>query len=128
MWSFVIGAVLGGIYILLAVMRVLSPPSTKLLVITDLLFTAAAALLNFLFALARTNGRIRGYVLAAELAAFLLLFLTVGKLLQKSAFVIRSLFCKMIGVITSPVRHFLCRLQDRFTKKCRNLLRKSKKN
>lgn len=126
-WSFAMGAVLAALYTILAIMRVLSPPGTRQLVVTDVLFMAAAALVNFLFALSQTYGRIRGYVLAAELTAFFLLYLTAGRLLCRSAFQIQAFCRRAVGFLTAPLRRVQGVLREKLVGKCRKMLRIGKK-
>ncbi len=128
LWSFVLGAVLGVIYTLLAIARAWSPPSPRQWIVGDLLFMAIAAMLNFLFALSQTYGRIRGYVLAAELVTFFLLYGTVGRLLCRSTLRIRSLCEQTVTWMTAPFRRQWHTLRKKLAKKCRKMLRNGKKS
>ena len=127
LWAFVMGAGLGGVYIVLSVMRILSPPGDKQLLVTDILFVIVGALVNFLFALSQTYGRIRGYVIAAELLSFLVLYYTVGKLLCKSAFRIRDIFLRLWKRLTEPVTKVLHKVMDLLVKKWGKMMQKGKK-
>ncbi len=126
--SFALGAVLAGIYTIIAVLRTLSPPGKWLLFFTDILFMLIAAFLNFMFALSCTNGMIRGYSLAAQLIAFCALYLTVGRLIKKSSFLIRNILQKTWQRITLPVRSVCRRIFSSVLIKCKKVLKKLKKN
>ncbi len=128
LWSFVLGAILAAIYTIMAVLRTLSPPGKWLLFFTDVLFVLAAAFLNFLFALSGTGGMIRAYSVFAQLAAFCVLYFTVGRLIKKSSFVISSLLHKAFHRAVSPVVYIGRRMFDFIQKKCKILLKKFKKN
>ena len=127
LWSLVMGAVLAAGYTVLAAARILSPPGRRQLFWSDFLFMAAAALLNLLFALAQTYGRIRGYVLAAELTSFFLLYGTVGRLVCRSIFVLKKLVMHIWERLTAPLRRVCGGLGENLVKKCRKMLPFSKK-
>ncbi|MBQ9460813.1 MAG: spore cortex biosynthesis protein YabQ [Clostridia bacterium] len=128
LWSFVLGGIIAGIYTIMAVLRTLSPPGKWLLFFTDILFMLAAAFLNFLFALSCTQGMIRGYSLAAQLIAFCVLYLTVGRFIKRSSFVIADFLHRTWHKVTSPVVSFSVRVFREIAKKCKKLLKKTKKN
>lgn len=127
LWSFLIGAILAAIYTLFAVLRELSPPGKILLFLSDVLFTVIAAAINFVFALSQTNGRIRGYSILAQAAAFLLLYHTAGLFLKRSAGRIRDFIQRLYRTLTSPVFRALGRVRAFFMWKCQKLLKKIKK-
>ena len=100
--SFGLGAVLAAVYTVIAVLRTISPPDKRQLFVTDMLFMLLAGLLNFLFALSQTSGMIRAYSVAAQTAAFALLYGTVGRLVRNSSFVICSFIKRLWKRITKP--------------------------
>ena len=81
--AFLMGAVICAGYIIVSVLRKLSPPGKTALFISDTIWMLSAAVINFLFAVSQTDGKIRFYVLTAELGSFLVIWFTVGKLLLK---------------------------------------------
>ena len=83
LWSFMLGAAVTVIYILVEVAREISPPNNILIFAEDLIFSFIVSALNFFFALARTQGYIRWYVIAAQIIVFVLVYFTLGKLLKK---------------------------------------------
>ena len=127
LWSAVIGAVLAAVYTVFAVIRELSPPGRIQLFLTDFLFMVIAAMINFVFALSRTNGRIRGYSVLAQAAVFFLLYLTAGVFIKRSAKTIK-VFCEArFSKLSAP----FVTVYDRFLlfirQKCQILLKKIKK-
>lgn len=117
LWSFVLGAVIAAIYIAMSAWRILTPLSKATIFITDFLFMICSALLNFLFALTVTNGKIRGYVLLAELISFLVLYLTLGRLICKSVYVIRDVLKKAFKKMVYPLTVFREKIKEAVTKK-----------
>ena len=104
LWSFLIGIILSAVYIVLVLWRVISPQGRLLLFVTDLMFVVFASIVNFLFALIETDGRIRGYVLFAEVVSFAVFYLTVGRLLIKSAFAIRNFVKRTAERLYKPLK------------------------
>jgi len=83
LWSFVLGAAVTVTYIFMEVAREISPPCKLLVFAEDITFTFIVSALNFFFAVARTHGYIRWYVIAAQIIVFVLIYFTLGKLLKK---------------------------------------------
>lgn len=83
LWSFAIGAALTIIYIITDTAREISPPDKIMLFAEDMLFTLIVSAVNLFFAIARTQGYIRWYVITAQVISFLAIYFTVGKLLKK---------------------------------------------
>ncbi len=127
LWSFLIGVILAAVYTVFAVLRELSPPGRVLLFLSDVLFTAIAAAVNFVFALSQTHGKIRGYSLLAQAAAFFLLYLTAGRFIKHSAGRIRDAFQRAVGRISAPVFKAVRGAEAVFCGKCQKLLKKIKK-
>lgn len=127
LWSFLIGGVLAAIYTVIAVIREISPPGRVLLFVTDFLFMFTAAMINFAFALSQTNGRIRGYSLFAQAAAFFLLYFTVGAFVKRSAGAIRSFVLRLSEAVLRPALSLYGRIYAFAASKCRKLLKKTKK-
>lgn len=83
LWSFMLGAGVTVIYIFMEVTREISPPNKLLVFMEDMLFTLIVSALNFFFAVARTHGYIRWYVIAAQIMVFVPVYFTAGKFLKK---------------------------------------------
>lgn len=127
LWSFLIGAVLAAVYTVFAVIRELSPPGKILLFLSDMLFTFIAAMINFVFAVSMTNGRIRAYSLLAQGAAFFLLYFTAGVFIKRSAKGISGFLRRQFSKITSPITTVSDRALLNVRQKCQILLKKIKK-
>lgn len=127
LYAMLIGVLLAGSYTVFGMLRTASPPGKILLFVYDLLFTGIGALINFLFALSQTHGRIRGYVLLAELLTFVPLYLTVGRLLRHST----DWLCRIVSAaaawLTAPFQRFSQSLAEAAKAKGRFLLKKIKK-
>lgn len=83
LWSFVLGAVLAVIYIIIVAVRTISPPGRVHLFISDFLFMTATGLLNFIFAVSQTEGSVRYYTIIAEIISFSLFYFTIGRMIKK---------------------------------------------
>lgn len=127
LWSFVLGAVLTAVYIVVIVIRELSPPNKFSLMVSDILLMVFAAFVNFLFAAALTNGIVRFYTIFAECVSFALIYFTIGRFLKKSAALIFKILCKMYHFVYDPVCNLIRKLTFRLKKKCKIILKKIKK-
>ncbi len=96
LWSFAMGAALTVIYIITDTARELSPPGKFMIFAEDMLFTFIVSTANLLFAIARTQGYIRWYVVTAQLISFIAIYFTVGRLLKRILKAVMKLvkFCK----------------------------------
>ena len=70
-------------YTLICAVRVVSPPSRLQLFIGDVLFMLIAAMLNTLYAISQTEGKVRLYVIAAEIIAYVILYFSIGRFMIK---------------------------------------------
>ncbi len=93
--AFILGIALSLMYIVICVVRKLSPPGRKELFFGDIVWMIFVSLVNFLFAVSQTDGRIRFYSAAAEIMAFILLWLTAGRLLLKGTDAVKSFIWKL---------------------------------
>lgn len=76
-----IGVVLGVLYDLFRILRLLTKPPARRIFFEDLLYFALAAALTQLLALPVSHGRVRLFHLLALLLGFALYYLTAGRLL-----------------------------------------------
>lgn len=128
LWSFVLGAVLAAVYTVAALIKVLSPPTKIQLFVGDVLFMVFAAILNFLFATALTEGNVRFYTVFAELVSFLAIYLTVGRILKKIINTVYKWISAFFRKITAPLTAFSARLSSSLRKKYSFMLKKVKKS
>ena len=83
LWSFVLGAAVTVIYIFMEVTREISPPGKVLVFAEDMIFSFIVSAMNLFFAIARTYGYIRWYVIAAQIIVFAAVYFTIGKFLKR---------------------------------------------
>ena len=83
LWAFLLGAIIEILYTLICAVRVVSPPTRLQLFIGDVLFMLIAAMLNTLYAISQTEGKVRLYVIAAEIIAYVILYFSIGRFMIK---------------------------------------------
>ena len=93
LWSFALGAGLTVIYIFMDSARELSPPDKIVIFAEDMIFSFIVSAVNLFFAIARTQGYIRWYVITAQVISFILIYFTVGKLIKN----IYKIFTKYVA-------------------------------
>jgi len=106
--SLVLGGIVTGIYLLMEVMREISPPNKIILFAEDMLFTLIVCGLNLFFAIACTQGYIRWYVLAAQITVFAVIYFTLGRLLKKIVKSILNFILLCSGKIKGFFREYVC--------------------
>lgn len=126
--AFGAGAVIAAVYIIIACVRAVSKPDKILLFFEDLLFSLFAGAVSFIFSLGTSGGQLRGYTIVAELTAFFALYLTLGKLLVRSADRISRMICSFVNWIISPVKKSLGKIISAITAKLNKIYRKMHKN
>lgn len=114
-------------YIIIAVIRILSPPSKLQLFVSDVAFMLFAAVLTFLFATAFTEGNVRFYTIFAELTSFLIIYLTIGRFIKKVTKAVYHWLCCFFFKITKPFRTLLKKICSFLIGKIRIMLKKAKK-
>lgn len=88
LWAFVLGAGIWLLWLLVGVIKAVSPPGRIELFVSDMILTMVVIVVNFLYAAAKTESRIRLYVIIAELVSFLLLHFLIGKRLKRFIYLI----------------------------------------
>ncbi|MDD6488193.1 MAG: spore cortex biosynthesis protein YabQ [Clostridia bacterium] len=127
LWSFVLGIIVALIYTVISVIRVISPPSKIQLFVGDVLFMVFSALLNFLFAVAFTEGNLRFYTIFAELISFFAIHLTLGRVAKKTAHIIFRFISAILRKISYPVIKLINAFLSFLREKCSVMLKKAKK-
>ncbi len=127
LWSFALGAVISAVYIVIVVVRELVPPKEIRLFVGDVLFMVFAALMNFIFAAALTNGMVRFYTIFAEIICFGLMYMTIGRLLKNSAAFLYQIICRIYHLVGSFISNVIIKKCVFFIKKCKIVLKKAKK-
>ncbi|MBR2176507.1 MAG: spore cortex biosynthesis protein YabQ [Clostridia bacterium] len=98
-WAFLLGAALEIVYFAMIILRTASPPGKIAVFVGDTLYMLFVALLNFLFAVSQTEGKIRLYVIFAECLSFGLLYFTVGRWLKQ-------LFASLVSAAMGAIHRF----------------------
>ena len=101
--AFGAGAVLALMYTVLSCIRAVSKPGKKLLFAGDLLFALLAGAISYIYSLGTSGGQLRAYAIAAEIAAFFALYLTLGRLLTHGAEGLVRLTGRLAGRIMVPL-------------------------
>lgn len=78
--SFSLGLVLGVFYDLFRVANLFSKPTHRRIFIQDVFYFVISGIVTFLFMLVVNSGEIRFYIIAGEVAGFLLYHFTFGRL------------------------------------------------
>ena len=125
--SFVLGAVLFAVFMVIELINIAAPPGKIRLFVSDMLFMLFAAVLNFLFALSQTKGNIRGYSVFAQIVIFCVLYFTLGKLIKRLSVLIFSGITCCFNKVYLPTAVFLSSCTGFFVKKLKNFLKKIKK-
>ncbi len=79
LWAFLLGLGISVLYTAISIIRTLSTPSKIQLFISDTLFMIIVSLLNVIFSISQTEGKIRFYVIAAELISFIIWYISVHR-------------------------------------------------
>ncbi len=121
LWSLVLGTAIVCIYIIIEVIREFSPPKRLMIIAEDIIFMGIAAALNFFFALSMTHGYIRAYVLLGQMISFLLIYLTVGKLLKSLAgYCVRFISFGAVK-ISAPLKKLLKNISSHMSVKAKKI-------
>lgn len=120
LYALIGGAALCLVYDLIRAVRANTAKRKILETAVDIVYWIAAAFATFLFLLARTNGEIRGYAIAAEFAGFIVMRKTMSRLIFPAlSFVARTAF-RLFGA----VRHALKAVFDKISVFSSRLFRK----
>lgn len=118
LWAFLLGAVIEILYTLFAAIRTVSPPTKLQLFISDVIFMMTAAILNTLFAISQTEGKIRLYVIAAEIISYIILYFTVSRFLIKGLSAAICFLLRIMDVIFGKIQNRCIKIISYFKKKC----------
>lgn len=100
------GLIIGILYDVLRVVRILLSFSKIATYVTDFLFSVLSAVMTFLFCLSVTNGEVRLYIILGEFIGFSVFYLSFGtvavKFSEKTVKKIFNVFRKFFRFIFSP--------------------------
>lgn len=103
-YSCVLGVILAVIYTAMGIIKIISPPSKKLLFVMDILFMLVCTFTTFFYSVAMTWGSLRYYVVFGELIGFFLFYLFIGELILKCSKAITNFLAKIYFFVTNPFR------------------------
>lgn len=109
-YSCVLGVILAVVYTAMGIIKIVSPPSKKLLFAMDVLFMLVCTFATFFFSVATTWGSLRYYVVFGELIGFFLFYLFIGELILKCSKAITGFLAKIYFFVTSPFRKLFKKL------------------
>lgn len=109
-YSCVLGVILAVVYTAMGIVKIVSPPSKKLLFVMDVLFMLVCTFATFFFSVAATWGSLRYYVVFGELIGFFLFYLFVGELILKCSKAITGFLAKIYFFLTNPFRKLFKKL------------------
>lgn len=132
--GFLRSAVLGGIfclfYDLLRSIRRVTADSFTAVFFEDLLYFCVCAPVTFCFLLATTNGEMRSFVFAGIALGFIIIRLTVSKILLKLITAVLLFFSKIFNTANKAFYAFfgrICTVFERFKAFCGKKLKKALK-
>ena len=104
--SVLFGAALSAVYEILRSFCAVFVKRTAAVMIVDILFFIVSGIATSLFALPFNKGEVRGFILLAEAAGFLIFHLSLGALLFKGLNVLLTALGKMTKKISKIVKKF----------------------
>ena len=111
LWSMCLGGLLCAIYDILRAMRKAGFDSFAAVFFTDIIFWVLSAFLTFIFLISRTNGEIRGYVLAGMLGGFGLFRISISRLLFPAISFLFINILKIKRLISKFINQFYTRFE-----------------
>lgn len=106
LYSLGFGLLIGILYDVLRVVRLVLSFSKIATYITDFLFSLVSAVMTFLFCLSVTNGEVRSYILLGEFIGFFVFYISFGsvavKFSEKSVRKIEKAIKRILHFIFSP--------------------------
>lgn len=114
LWAFVMGAGIAVVYTVICSVRIVLPPSPIQLFISDFLFMTAVCIVNTLYAISLTEGRIRLYFVVSEIIGYIIIYALPGRLFIKllvSAVrwitgIIKAVNKRIVSICSRIIAHF----------------------
>lgn len=132
--SFGFGFLLGVVYDMFYIARLLISKSKMATLISDILYVIVAAIMSFILVLVVTDGEVRAYILLGELLGFLTYYFSAGVLVirtsQKIVAFLKKLFSVIYKIISTPfllIFRFLHKIFIFFAEKIRKITKKCTK-
>lgn len=115
-----LGAGLGVLYDLMRILRIALPHGTLAVAMEDICYFVSATIVTFGFVLAYSDGELRMFILAGELAGGVIYFVTISILLMKLSRGIIALLKKLLRLIyklfLAPFVWLFCKIFRLFRK------------
>lgn len=105
--SCVVGIVLGIIYDIFRVFRIVIPHSNILTNLEDVILISAYGIFLMCFAFSLMRGQIRFFFIVGNFLGFILWFFTLGSIIIRVANRIKGYLLKAIKIVTYPIRRLL---------------------
>jgi hypothetical protein len=105
--SCVVGVVIGMVYDVFRIFRVIIPHNDLLLAIEDIVLMTAYGIFTICFAFALMRGQIRFFFVMGNLIGFILWYFTLGNVIIQTVKRLRSYIIKFINLVTLPIRKIL---------------------
>lgn len=107
LFAFLLGLITGVLYIVFMLLRDFFVRSFAAGFAADVVFMLTASLLNFLFAVGFTLGRIRFYVVFAEAVSFFVVYFTAGRFIRLIFRKISHMTAHFFSWFTGLMSHFI---------------------
>ncbi len=105
--SLAVGALLGFVYDMARVFRLITRPGRRALFVYDFLYMFAAAFVTFAFLMKASAGRLRLFLLLGEGLGFFLWYLTLGALTVSLARAVIEFAGHVLVMVWRPIRQFV---------------------
>ena len=96
LYAFVFGILFEAVYILISSLLIVFNTDKKFFFIPDIIISFLFVMINYIYAISMTEGRIRLFVLIAEAIGIICLHLLIGKQLRKAVMFISKIVKMMI--------------------------------
>lgn len=125
LYSLLSGAILGAVYTVLSFLRSSNPKGKIRIFILDILFMVIFAFLTMIFSIGFTDGIVRYYVVAGEIAGFFAWYLSLGRLICKAFGKVFSVLCKIRAAFRKNITVFSKKLLKARDKMLYNIEKKN---
>ena len=129
-YSLGFGFLLGILYDVFRLVRLIVSRSKGFILFMDLLYFTVCSLFTFCFILAADSGKVRLYTVAGELIGWLIYYFSFGTVAMRLSNTVVSFFRRVNSAISSRIKTFLEKIFGKFRKtgeNCKKIIRKSDK-
>lgn len=130
MLSLGMGFILGILYDVFRVIRLIITDKPRAFIFQDMLYFALCTLISFMFLLGVNNGKLRSFELAGEILGWLVYYFTFGTVAIRFGNLVISTVKKLLnfifGIIFRPIFKFFFKLVNFFKKILKYFMKKLK--